>query len=320
VLASIFNTILLISLLMMSVFAQRKAEIIDVPGSIMMIGCKDCPTTILKLPATEYPGYVGYGPHKHTGNIHVQVTIKADGTVQEAEAVAGHDYFRPMLEQASLGAVFDRIGADRKAVITYRVSAPYEGRLWKGPLGIVNGRARSIAKPFYSKELERLCAFGRVDVRIGISEAGAVEYAIPISGDPLLFSSATSAAFRTEFSPVVHGPVKTEGLLSLNFEPLMRCIDVGIVNEKIRAIELPSIHAHARISEPATVDVRLSIDLSGNVVAAKAINGHPLVRVSFEKAALSAKFFPTLINTKPFLVKGIIRFKISKAGKVSLST
>jgi hypothetical protein len=300
-----------------SVFAQSKKEDIDVPGSIVMIECKDCPETILKLPATEYPSYVGYGPQKHTGNIHVQVTITADGMVREAKAVAGHPYFRPLLEQASLGAMFGSEDADRKAIITYRVSAPYEGSLSGERLGIVNGRARTIPKPFYSKQLEQLCAFGRVDVRLKIGETGAVEYAVPVSGDPLLSNSATSTAFRAEFTGVTHGPVATEGILSLNFEPITRCVDVGIVNNKIRTIQLPPIHGHARVLEATTLDVRVSIDLGGNVVAAGALSGHPLLRVPFERAALSAKFFPTLINTQPFLLKGTIRFKISKSGKVS---
>lgn len=309
--------VFLLVLPIVSVFAQRKTENINVPGSIVMVECRDCPETIVKLPATEYPSYVGYGPHKHTGNIHVQVTIKTDGTVKEAKAVAGHPYFRPLLEQASLGVLFRPVDADRKAVITYRVSAPYEGKLSRGSSGIVNGRAKAIPKPFYSKELEQLCAFGQVDVRIGISEAGIVEYAFPLSGDPLLFSPAISTAFRSEFTPVVHGPVKTEGILSLNFEPLTRCVDVGVVNKKIRTIGLPTLHSHIRIAEPTASDVRVTVDLSGKVVAARAINGPRLVRGPLEAAALSAKFFPTLINTKPFLVKGIIRFKISKAGKVS---
>lgn len=312
--------VFLLVLPIVSVFAQRKAENINVPGSIVMIECRDCPETIVKLPATEYPSYVGYGPHKHTGNVHVQLTIKTDGTVKEAKAVAGHPYFRPLLEEASLGALFRPVDADRTAVIAYRISSPYEGKLSRVSLGIVNGRAKTIPKPFYSKELQELCAFGRVDVRVGISETGAVDYAVPLSGDSLLFSSATATAFRTEFTPVEHGPVTTEGILSLNFEPLTRCVDVGIVNKKVRTIDLPSLTAlatHGRIVHPLTLDVRITVDLAGNVVRAKALSGHPLVRVPFEKAALSAKFAPTLINAKPFLAKGIIRFKISKAGKVS---
>jgi TonB family protein len=66
----------------------------------------------------------------------------------------------------------------------------------------------------------------------------------------------------------------------------------------------PSIarSAHAQ----GQVRVQVIIDSEGNVAAARAVDGHPLLRAAAEKAARESKFTPTTLEGKPVKVNGII--------------
>lgn len=61
------------------------------------------------------------------------------------------------------------------------------------------------------------------------------------------------------------------------------------------------------------VNVQVTIDENGNVISAKAADGHPFFRGVAEQAAREAKFKPTMLNDAPVKVTGIIvhRFKRS---------
>jgi outer membrane biosynthesis protein TonB len=40
----------------------------------------------------------------------------------------------------------------------------------------------------------------------------------------------------------------------------------------------------------------VTIDETGNVISAKAVSGHPMLKIEAEKAARDAKFNPTLLR------------------------
>ncbi len=80
--------------------------------------------------------------------------------------------------------------------------------------------------------------------------------------------------------------------------PPPKILTVHICNS--RAIYLPQPdypRADANIS--GIVNVFTTIDEQGNVKFAKAVSGHLLFRVEAEKAALKAKFKPTIFEGKP---------------------
>ena len=52
--------------------------------------------------------------------------------------------------------------------------------------------------------------------------------------------------------------------------------------------------------------IQVTIDESGKVISAKAVDGHPFFRVVAERAALGARFRPTLLNDEPVKVTGVI--------------
>ena len=87
----------------------------------------------------------------------------------------------------------------------------------------------------------------------------------------------------------------------------------GVVNGKATYLPKP-IYSAAAISVNAQgdVSVQVLIDESGNVVSAKAVSGHPLLRAVSEAAARNAKFSPTLLSKQPVKVSGIIVYKFTR--------
>jgi len=56
------------------------------------------------------------------------------------------------------------------------------------------------------------------------------------------------------------------------------------------------------------VGVQVLIDEKGNVISATAIDGHPMLRLAAQKAALQAKFAPTTLSGIPVRVSGVITY------------
>ena len=54
------------------------------------------------------------------------------------------------------------------------------------------------------------------------------------------------------------------------------------------------------------VKVQVTIDETGNVIVAKAISGHRLLRPAAEKVAMEAKFTPSLSEDKPVKVTAVL--------------
>jgi TonB family protein len=61
-----------------------------------------------------------------------------------------------------------------------------------------------------------------------------------------------------------------------------------------------------------SVRVQVTIDETGNVISAKAADGHPLFRQVAEQAARTAKFRPTLLNDAPVKVTGVIVYNFKR--------
>jgi TonB family protein len=59
------------------------------------------------------------------------------------------------------------------------------------------------------------------------------------------------------------------------------------------------------------VEVEVEIDTEGNVVSAKAVSGHQMLKGSAEDAAKKSKFRPAVYNGKPIKGKGVIFYNFS---------
>ncbi len=82
-----------------------------------------------------------------------------------------------------------------------------------------------------------------------------------------------------------------------------------MLNSEARLLPKPIYPQMARqIRLQGTVSVQVLIDETGKVVTAKAISGHPLLVVEAQKAAMQARFSPTLIGDQPVKVSGVITY------------
>jgi len=68
----------------------------------------------------------------------------------------------------------------------------------------------------------------------------------------------------------------------------------------------PSIAIQTKVQ--GTVSVQVLIDEEGRVVSAKAVSGHPLLIPEAQKAAMLARFSPTIISDQPVKVSGVITY------------
>lgn len=95
-------------------------------------------------------------------------------------------------------------------------------------------------------------------------------------------------------------------------KPRAAIVTGGVVNGKAKFLPKPIYTAAAKaIRAAGDVNVQVTIDETGNVISAKAVDGHPMLRTEAEKAARSAKFDPTLLTGQPVKVSGIIIYKFS---------
>lgn len=92
-------------------------------------------------------------------------------------------------------------------------------------------------------------------------------------------------------------------------EPTHEPITGGVLNGKALALPQPTYPPIARAAHVSgTVIVQVVIDEQGNVVAAKAVEGHPLLQAACVTAAREAKFSPTTLEGEPVRVTGVIQY------------
>jgi protein TonB len=86
-------------------------------------------------------------------------------------------------------------------------------------------------------------------------------------------------------------------------------ISGGVLNGKAISLPKPAYPAIAKSAHAAgTVTVQVLIDENGNVVAAHAVSGHPLLQAVAVQAARSARFSPTKLSGQPVKVSGVITY------------
>ena len=112
-----------------------------------------------------------------------------------------------------------------------------------------------------------------------------------------------SSSFRVE-APVV---AATAGELNDNTKSEGGVIEGGVMNGKALALPHPAYPPIARVAHASgSVKVQVLIDEQGNVIAAHAVDGHPLLQAVSVAAAREAKFSPTLLEGEPVKVTGVI--------------
>jgi TonB family protein len=88
-----------------------------------------------------------------------------------------------------------------------------------------------------------------------------------------------------------------------------RAIEGGVLNGKASNLPNPEYPAIARAAKASgTVTVEVIVDEEGNVVAAKAVSGHPLLQAAAVNAARQAKFTSTYLNGEPVRINGYLTY------------
>ena len=83
-----------------------------------------------------------------------------------------------------------------------------------------------------------------------------------------------------------------------------------VLNSQALSLPKPNYPPLARnIRLQGSVIVQVLIDESGKVISAKVTSGHPLFTAEAQRAAMQARFSPTLIGDQPVKVSGVITYK-----------
>jgi protein TonB len=86
----------------------------------------------------------------------------------------------------------------------------------------------------------------------------------------------------------------------------------GVLNGQAKSLPRPPYPKPAQLMNISdSVSVQVVIDEGGNVISAKAVSGHQLLRQAAEQAARQAKFGPTLLTGQAVKVTGVIIYRFS---------
>ena len=88
-----------------------------------------------------------------------------------------------------------------------------------------------------------------------------------------------------------------------------KAISGGVLNSKAITLPKPEYPTIAREAHASgSVAVQVTIDEEGNVTAAKAVSGHPLLQAAAVDAARQAKFPPTKLEGRGVKVNGVVTY------------
>ena len=91
-----------------------------------------------------------------------------------------------------------------------------------------------------------------------------------------------------------------------------KIVSGGVVNGKaVNLVKPPYPPAAKAVRASGQVQVQVTIDENGNVVSAKAVSGHALLRGAAESAARSSKFSPTMLSGQKVKVTGVIVYNFT---------
>jgi protein TonB len=83
-----------------------------------------------------------------------------------------------------------------------------------------------------------------------------------------------------------------------------------VINSLAVSLPVPRYPSLAnQIKLEGVVNVQVLIDEEGKVVSAKAVSGHPILIPEAQRAAMLAKFSPTILSGQRVKVSGIISYK-----------
>ncbi len=204
------------------------------------------------------------------GAVNVKVVINEQGTIESAEAVSGHPLLREAAEKAARKAKFNPTTLSDEAVKVAGVI-----------IYVFSFNGQECGVKTIPRTITR------------VSDTDTSETYLQDTNNPQVNSQDTD-------KPAVN---------TQNSIQKSDSIDGGVVNGKALSLPAPIYPAAAKVVRAGgLVAVQVLISEEGNVISAKSVSGHPLLRAVSEKAALSSKFRPTSLQGIPVKVSGIISY------------
>lgn len=172
-----------------------------------------------------------------------------------------------------------------------------------------------VPKPDYPKEAIDSGIKGTVKVQVSIDEKGNVSEAKLIEGNKIFEQNAIKAAMLAKFRPAKYigteRAAKTFGVLVFNFVTDEENVKDS-VGSPINLPKPPFPPFSGKVgSKKPQVLVQIEIDENGNVISAKGIAGHPILRAACETAARSSKFSQTKLNNIPVKAKAVLLYEFN---------
>jgi TonB family protein len=163
------------------------------------------------------------------------------------------------------------------------------------PIDVVNER-------WYSAELQTVIMTKQSDPRFGETVYRLMNID---RGEP------DKSLFQVPADYTVNTPEKSSGSITTystsSGTSTSKIINGGVLNGKAISLPNPEFPAIARQAHASgSVTVEITIDEEGNVIAAKAVAGHPLLQAAAVSAAREAKFAPTKLSGQPVKVQGVV--------------
>jgi TonB family protein len=189
------------------------------------------------------------------------------------------------------------------------------------PADSVSLQAISKQKPVYPKEALDGRIQGQVALTLTINEAGDVDQAEVVSGDPILAKAAVEAAKNWKYQPFIKNghATKIQSQVSINFVlPTQATVQPGdstvLEPVKVEAAVYPLPAINQQIQ--GRVWIKLLISETGDVEHVDVISGEPLLAMSAVDAAKKWKFKPFIRDGKPVKVGGKVPLDFAFADKV----
>jgi TonB family protein len=121
--------------------------------------------------------------------------------------------------------------------------------------------------------------------------------------------TTTTAPMLVETPPPAPLPAGNASESETKGETKSKTISGGVLNGKATSLPQPAYPPIARAAKASgTVVVQVTVDENGNVIAAHAVSGHPLLQAAAVAAAHNAKFSPTKLAGAPVKVTGVINY------------
>jgi TonB family protein len=171
------------------------------------------------------------------------------------------------------------------------------------PIEIVNER-------WYSPELETVVMSRHSDPRIGESSYRLTNID---RSEPAKSLFEVPADYTLKSGPAMAADSLGGSIGSTATYRPTGAITGGVLNGRATSLPNPPYPPIARAAHASgNVTVEVTIDEDGNVVAAKAVSGHPLLQAASVAAARNAKFTPTKMSGQPVKVQGVLIYAFSE--------